>query len=196
MQPQTQVQTVQVSSNILISENISMTKTRWIGNSELFKSTFEVTVRYNTFTQIFDLTPDCHRWHLPISKWTQTLHSTARRLLRNSVCTLLSLCFFYSYLRSNVTEPSELKIYSKDSFTWVSINHPRSKKKPFPFCSPTRQYRLSSFSAITCLLIQALQCQAYQHDRSITIWDRENSGFCPHNAQSRRFQSGQAPGKY
>jgi ATP-dependent RNA helicase DDX19/DBP5 len=45
--------------------------------------------------------------------------------------------------RSNVTERSELKISSKESSTWVSINHPRSKKKPFLFCSSTRQYRLS-----------------------------------------------------
>jgi len=35
------------------------------------------------------------------------------------------------------------------------------------------------------LLIQPLQRQTYQHDRSIAIRDGENSGFCPHNAQSR-----------
>lgn len=33
-----------------------MTKTRWIGNSELFKSTFEVTVRYKSFVGSFNLT--------------------------------------------------------------------------------------------------------------------------------------------
>lgn len=178
--------------------NISMTKTRWIGTSELFKSTFEVTVRYNTFAQLFQ--SDVF-WSSKVTLADQQVNPdsplySAKTFEELGLYVVIVVFLYIVLSRSNVTD-----VRAKDLLKGIfhmGFDKPskiQEKALPLLLADPSVSIKLCLLQFPVCWS-QAFQRQAYQHDRSITIWDRKNSGFCPHNAQSRWFQFGQTPGKY